>query len=126
MVAHHPDPFGRNRGIEGQVAGFVTRIEVGLLGGDAVDGQETSGITAHHVISGKSHDTLDIVALVEMDGQPRGYRTHYPAHRGTLARAKSPSRIGEGVSAVEDDKVPPLQRCCLLYTSDAADDLLCV
>ena len=64
MVAHHPDPFSRNRDIEGQVAGSVTQIDVWLLGCDVVDGQETSGITAHHVISGKSHDTLDIVALV--------------------------------------------------------------
>jgi hypothetical protein len=72
MVAHHPDPFNRNRDIKGQVAGSVTWIEVGLHDRDAIDSQETSDVTAHHVIPGESDDTLDVVALVEMDGQARG------------------------------------------------------
>src|SRR5665648_1246548 len=105
MVAHHPDPLGWNRDIERQVAGLVTRIQIGLLHCDVVDGQETIGLTAHHVISGESHDALDVVAPVEVNGQHGGHRTPYPSRRRTLVGASSRSMIGEAPSAIEDDKV---------------------
>jgi hypothetical protein len=80
VIAHHPDSPGRNRDVKGQIAGFVTRIEVRLLHRDIVDGQETTGITAHHVIPRESDDTLDVIALVQIDGDPRGHQTQEPAH----------------------------------------------
>src|ERR1035437_4612499 len=89
---------------------FFPWIKVGVLDRDGIDGQQTSGITAYHVIPGKSDDTLDVVALVEMDGQPRGHPTHDRAHHRTPARARSRSPIGEKTGAVEDDKVPSFQR----------------
>src|SRR5450631_1371773 len=110
MVAHYPDAPGRDRDIEGEVAGPVTRIEVGLLDRDVVDGQETIALTAHHVISGEPDDTLDVVALVDIDGHYRGHRAQYPAHLGTLLGTSSGSTFGEGMRAIEDDKVPSLQR----------------
>jgi hypothetical protein len=116
MVSIHPDRLDRIRDIEGEDAGLVTRIDVGLLGCDVVDRQETIGITAHHVISGKSDDTPDVVALVDMDGHQLGHRTQDPAHRGTVVGTSFRTMIGQGMSAIEDDKVP---RC-----SDEATPIL--
>src|SRR5664279_3994504 len=106
MVAHNPQTPGGNGDVERQVARFVTWVEVRLIDWDAVDSQQTCEITARHVIPGKSDDTLDVVALVEMDRQPRGHRSHDPAERRALARTRDRRRSGKNVGAVEDDKVP--------------------
>src|ERR1035437_5336159 len=110
MVAHHPDTPGRNGDVEDQGAGFVTWVKGRLINCHVVDMQNTSGTTARHVTPGKSDDTLDVVALVEMDRQPRGYRTDDSAHRRALVRTRSRRRFGKNAGAVEDDKVPSLQR----------------
>jgi hypothetical protein len=110
MVAHNPQTPGGNRDVEGQVAGLVTWVEIRLIDCDVINGQETSEITARHVIPGKSDDTLDVVALVDMDRQPRGHRSHGPAERRALVRTRDRRRSCKNAGAVEDDKVPSSQR----------------
>jgi len=110
MLTHRPHPLGRNRGIEGQVAGLVTRMEAEFVNCHVVDSPETSRITARHVIPEKSDDTLGVVALVEMDRQRQGHRAHDPFYRRALARTSARSTTGKSAGAVEDDKVPSSQR----------------
>jgi hypothetical protein len=74
VIAHHPDPFGRDRNIEDQVAGSSTREEKMLLDHNAIDSEQISRITAQRMIFRESDDTLDIVARVGRDGRPRGPR----------------------------------------------------
>jgi hypothetical protein len=106
MLTPDADPRGRKPDIMSQLAWLVTWVEVGLLDFHAVDVQETSGVTAHHVIPGKSDDTPDVVALVGIGPQPRGYRTDDPDHRRPQGRTRSQRTTGKNVGAVEDDTVP--------------------
>jgi hypothetical protein len=68
MVTHHPDPISRNGDVEGGVAGLVTREKVGLDDSGVVHGDEPGGVTADHVIPRDTDDTLDVVALVQVNG----------------------------------------------------------